>query len=281
MSTHLTNSEKKRFKLKNKDGRYISDQSTTNKTNSEYVVVGTPPERALEQEKIRQMTKIIEEKIESNMIDNRNINDIYDEYNNNKSIDNSDVEDEKFFSCNSENSKKILKSIDNIIDNSETTPIHIPKHNKYVPSYSGRVQNEWLSNNDKPNKNQYDEKNSFDFSELFESNSLSNNLNNCQPNNKNKLLTEFSTYQSNYYDRKTDDVFEFSTSLISTEKSLIIENSEAYVIIDHHHKIKPIMRSDQHEYRKRKVNKVNKFIKSSYGFLKGSLDYIGSYGNSM
>jgi serine/threonine protein kinase len=277
MSTHLTNSEKNQFKLKNKDGPYSS--SATNKTSSEYFVVGTPPERALEQEKIRKMTKIIEEKVESNVIVNRNIYDIYNEYsNNNKSIDDLHIDDETFYSCNSETGKKLVKSIDNMIDNAETTSIQIPKHNKYATSYSGDHQNEWLQNNDKSDKNQYNGKDSFNFSELFDFNSLSNNQANNQANKKNKLLTESSTYQSDYYDRKIDDDFEFSTSLISTEKSLIIENSEAYVIIDHHNKMKPIMRSDQHEYRK---HKVNKFIKSSYGFLKGSLDYIGSYGNSM
>lgn len=280
ISTHLTDSEKDRFKLKDIDGAYQSEPSIPNKSSNGYVVIGTPPERAQEKEKMRQMTKIIEEKVESNMLDNRNIKDIYNDYNKqSKHNFDSDTEhdDETFYSCNSENGKEIIKSIDEAIKRAESKPIPIPS-----TQFNNRHNDERLFDKDKQTScykldNTKNDR-SFNFNELFESDE--------SQESKHKNVMDFSTYQSDYFgsgrqnsNEDIDDI-EFSTSLISTEHVLIAENTDAYVIIDHNMKSKPIIQSDQHEYRKKK-SKIKKIWNSSYGFLKGSIDYIGSYGNSM
>lgn len=287
VSRHLTESETERFRSKDRSDSYNSNPSVPDRSSGDYVVVGTPPERAREKEKLKQMTKIIEEKVESNMIDNRNINDIYEEYSN-REKDNEDKSDNEdmFYSCNSENGKEIIDAIDDAINQAESEPIPIP-------SFQNRLKDEWLFDKEKHSKTKDDiisenfdihssaNKHSFNFNELFESNST-------HEGSDKRNVMEFSTYQSNYFGKKSEDNkdkyddtddLEFSTSLISTEQSLIVENTDAYVIIDHNPKDKPIMRSDQHEYRKTKT-KVKKLLKSSLGFFKGSLDYIGSYGQS-
>jgi serine/threonine protein kinase len=273
ISTHLTDSEKVRFKLK--DNSIPSTQpSITYKSTSGYCVVGTPPQRAFEKEKMEQMKKIIEQKVESNIIQNRNINDIYDKHKSTTGPEQETLEDnEVFYSCDSvlENTDKsggeemvdslndMIQRMEKNIQETETTkitsnPIPIPGRAR-VPTQNLEKSNERTLEKE--------------IREAMNTSLASST----------KLITETSNYDPNYFGSSKFSMEEFSTSLISTGHSLMTERTDAYVIIDHKPKIKQIMKSDQHEYRNKKG--INKFFKSSIGFFKGSLDYINSYGNSM
>jgi serine/threonine protein kinase len=273
ISTHLTDSEKARFKLKDKS--VLSTQpSITYKSNNGYCVVGTPPQRVIENEKMDQLKMIIEQKVESNTIQDRNINDINNIYDKHKSTAKTEQEtledDELFYSCESALEKStenggeqmidslnyMIQRMEQNIQETETkatsNPIPIPGKQHY--------QSELKTHKQKIVEN--------DLEEAINTSFLPST----------KLIIETSNYAPNYFGSSKFSVEEFSTSLISTGHSIMTEKTDAYVIIDNKLKTKPIMKSDQHEYRK---NKINKFFKSSIGFFKGSLDYINSYGNSM
>jgi serine/threonine protein kinase len=260
-STHLTDSERIRFKLKNKE--FIDQNSLMsipNKSSQEYIIVGTPPDRAQEKERLRQLTKIIEEKVESNVIEDRKLNDIYQEYQQyNKQTDENMV-DEMFFSCESLGSEtnNVIET-DNVIELEKQLKQELKeKHNNKVKKELNIIINELIDSKE----SEHDL--SFDFNDMFD---LDNN----------DMLTASvnHNYHKDYFQKSVTNTYDFSTSLISTENSFITENTEPYVIIKP--SLNSITKSDQHEYKKSKLKNI---VTSSFGLLKGSLDYF-NYNHSL
>lgn len=231
MSTHLTSS-----------GIRVNNRHKINTTKSphEYIVIGTPPKQILEDNEI--MTKAIEQRLEDNIVYNRNLSDMYNEYIKSPT----DTNEELFFSCDSESGgKELLDSIDDVIDELETE--------------------------------QYDNEMDTQFSIEIEA-EVETDYNLRSYTDPDELLVNSSVYDSNHFGQYDYNVTEFSTSLISTETSLTTEQSDPYVIVNHMPRNKPISHSDQRDYRKFKLNKI---VKNSIGFLKGSLSYINSYSGSI
>jgi serine/threonine protein kinase len=89
------------------DRHRISSKSL--KDPSEYIVIGTPPKSILENHEL--VSREIEYKLESNLVCNRKLHDMYNEHNRA-----SDDEDDLYFSCDSEsNGQELIDSIDDII----------------------------------------------------------------------------------------------------------------------------------------------------------------------
>lgn len=218
------------------DRHRISSKSL--KDPSEYIIIGTPPKNILENHDL--VSREIEHKLESNMVHNRKLNDMYNKYDKP-----SDDEDELYFSCDSEtNGQELIDSIDDVIYKME------------LESSENIYDNEY-------NEQQHESKVKFS-------------------DNSTELIINTSQYDSNHFGEISDvsDISAFSASLISTENSsqYTTEESDKYIVIDNTPKNKHITYSDQRDYRR---VKLNKFVKSSIGFFKNSLDYINSYNGSM
>jgi serine/threonine protein kinase len=265
-STHLTESEKKRFRLRdNKISNHVLSSSISNKSSQGYIVVGTPPDKIQEKERLQQLTKMIEEKVESNLIEDRKIDDIYKEHQQQNEDHEHDIPEEMFYSCQSENG---------INDNFTK--------NIFKPHYQNKTDNPLdILINSKESEQEL----SFNFNDVFNDNQneYDDNQNEFDDDDNNAMLTE-STNENYFEDHfkapESSDTYNFSTSLICTGNSMVAENTEPFVVVKT--PINPITTSDQHEYKKAKNrSKFKTMVKSSFGLLRESFNYINSYNNSL
>lgn len=267
LSTHLTKSGIRPDKTRSIDN-YIPKTGTkpikiNNVSKTDYILIGTPPKSDNDND-LKHMSQFIENTLENNIVSNRKLNDMYNDYNSkqNDNNDENDEPDELFFSCDSiSNGQHLLNSIDNIFDEMESNQLLELSDTSSI--YTSEQLDEPLPYHihdksiDRPNDSLTD-------------------------SNDDKLLVEGSTYVSGHFTTESTEfnMAEFTTSLISTENSLTTEQSDPFVIIDYNLKPDNITHSDQREYKSKK-HKLNKLIKSSFGFFKGSIDYIGSYSSNM
>jgi serine/threonine protein kinase len=315
--TNLTNIEKQ-----------PTPESIIQKNSQDYIVIGTPPERAVEKEKMKQLAKMIEHKVEYDAVKPRNISEMFQDFQkHNESVNSSKSENELFFSCfdsiyheeqiTHENNEHTtpeynedptikdtsIKENDDACDDTnieqveQVEQVDQPYVNDNTLHYSEpfltedcklqrdiQIENDIkdalssVSNDCKLNAHQNIETDiSLDFNDVFE-------------NNAGTFVTDLPNYRGNYFNssskynknsvnsttQHSDNIYTFSTSLISTEKSLNADVSEPFILI--HSPPSQVVRSDQIDYRKKHKPKAKGLFKN---FLKGSIDYLSSYTNSV
>lgn len=231
---HLTSSG-----IRINDRHRINSNSLNLRNPSEYIVIGTPPKKLTESHTL--ISEEIERQLESNIVHDRSLSDMYNQHRHKHDIDDDDDDDEIFHSCNSD-TQELTDSIDAMYKMDEEL------------SYEREMMEEDIQKNIQ--------------NDIREAITLYNDSSDSET----ELLPDSKDCVENHF-----GLGEFSTSLISTESSFIAEQTEPYVIVDYVPK-KNITHSDQRDYRK---TKFNKFVKSSIGFFKNSLDYINSYNGSM
>lgn len=264
-STHLTDSERHQIFTKQQSQPDTSDSiqySYKQKTSEDYVIIGSPPDRVQENEQLKHLASLIDQKVESNQINIRNISDIYQDYDANISVSNigdtnisdtniSDSDDnvfpdnDMFYSCES-----IEDKINKLADNHTSTSLNKPddiQHDKRTDKITNKITNKIIDK----------------ITDKIENESLG----------VDRLMTDplNMEYDEDYFSHDSNTI-KFSTSMISN--SFIMESSDPFVIVNTERKFKT--RSEQKEYRP----KIKSLVSGSLGLIKDSFSYISNYNSS-